>query len=302
MPQQDVIVIPNGKGGTGKTPTAVALAFTFARAGKRVLLQDVDPQGSASYHLLGLKYKVQQPTIYDLLRDTKRNTYVEPVKIRISRFPENPDYEKYFFLLPANDILSNAEVELTTNKAFSFQEHLAKLNKKFYSDFDIIIIDTPGSHIATFVIMAIAAARRKVLIPVKTELSHVEGSVDSVHLVEDIKENFNEDLVIWGILPTQFEAGNNHHQDSLDLLHTYFKDPSDPTGQTYYPVYQYPSPKRNHYNKATEYRCDVRETPNSGATELGKYWDQLAFDLLTKEKAPIDEVRMARIQGKEGAQ
>lgn len=294
---QEVIVVANGKGGAGKSPTAVALAYTYTRAGKRVLLEDVDPQGTASYHLLGLKYKAQEPTMYDLLKDTRRTTRIEPIKIRVSRIPESADYENYFYLLPANDILSNAEVELTTNKAFSFQEHLAKLNRKFYNDFDIIIMDTPGSHIATFVIMAVAAGT-KILVPTKTEISAVEGTVDSIHLIEDVKENFNETLSLWGILPTQFESGNKHHQDTLDLLHTYFKDPDDPTGQSYYPVYKNPSLKRNHYNKATEYRCDVREVPNtSGNAELAAYWDELAYDLLTKAKAPVDPVRLARIQG-----
>src|SRR5437867_4116453 len=60
------IAVMNQKGGVGKTTTAVNLAAALIRAGKRVLLIDIDPQGHATLHV-GVELAADGKSLYDVL-------------------------------------------------------------------------------------------------------------------------------------------------------------------------------------------------------------------------------------------
>ena len=61
-----VLTTSNQKGGVGKTTTTVNLAAALARAGMRVLVIDIDPQGNAST-ALNIPHTGEVPSVYDVL-------------------------------------------------------------------------------------------------------------------------------------------------------------------------------------------------------------------------------------------
>lgn len=66
-----IVAVVNGKGGTGKTNTAVHLAHVYHERGARVVLVDADPQGSAT------AWRNEAPAVFpfDVVSQANRNLY-----------------------------------------------------------------------------------------------------------------------------------------------------------------------------------------------------------------------------------
>jgi len=149
-----VYAITNQKGGVGKTTTTVNLGIGLAKAGKRVLLIDFDPQASLT---ASLGYK--QP---DELDDTI-STVLEH---SISDKPMAKDYailhhDEGVDFIPSNIELSELEVRLinTMSREQALREYLDSVKENY----DYILIDCMPS-LGVITINALVAADR-VIIP-----------------------------------------------------------------------------------------------------------------------------------------
>lgn len=133
-----IISVVNGKGGVGKSTMCIALAVLRSSMGRKVLLGDWDNQGNTTKAFVALSNIINKPSIYDVFN----GSYVEPINVM-------PGLD----LLPATSNLLQLDKSVNTEELFQLGDNL----RKFYSSYDDIILDTPGT-LGTRVSMGLIAA------------------------------------------------------------------------------------------------------------------------------------------------
>lgn len=188
---RSVIAVLNQKGGVGKTTTVVNLGSYLAKAGKRVLLVDLDPQGNATSGL-GIDKNTLGETMYDVLfqHDIAPNVVIDTEFTNLQ-------------ILPANANLAGAEVQLVG--ALQRELQLRQVLEQF--DHDFILIDCPPS-LGLLTINALSAADA-VLIPVQAEYYALEGLSQLLNVIERVQNAINPNLSVMGVLLTMFDSRNS---------------------------------------------------------------------------------------------
>lgn len=203
-----VICVANQKGGVGKTTTSVNLATSLALAGQRVLLLDLDPQGSASSGL-GVRELEGLPTTYDVIMG-ERSVPEAIIGTQITNLS----------LLPAHRDLVGAEVELVSVIGREFR--LAEALKAVRDQFDFVVIDCPPS-LGLLTVNGLSAADA-VLIPLQCEYYALEGLSALLDTVELIRARLNPSLAIDGILLTMFDTRNSLSHQVSDEVRRHFPE------------------------------------------------------------------------------
>lgn len=202
-----VYSISNQKGGVAKTVSSVNLGIGLAREGRRVLLVDIDPQGSLTASLGYPQPDQMEVTLSTLMAKIIADEPIEPGE-GILHQSEGVD------LVPANIELSGMEVALvnTMSRETILREYL-KLVKDSY---DVIILDcTPSLGMLT--INALAAAD-EVLIPIQPQYLSIKGLEQLMRTIARVKRQINPDLAIGGILITMADMRTNYTKDIIHLL------------------------------------------------------------------------------------
>ncbi len=198
--------VANLKGGVGKTTTAVSLGGLAADHGLRVLLVDLDPQGSLS------SYFRLNP---DTLRASSYNLFSERDHLDadfIGQLLHATDYPR-LTVLPASTSLATLERVAIGREAMGLV--LSKALAQIWDDFDVCILDCPP-QLGVLVINALAACEH-LIVPVQTEFLAMKGLERMVHTLRMLSRSRKKELP-FTILPTMFDRRTQASVKSLRKL------------------------------------------------------------------------------------
>lgn len=201
-----IVAFANQKGGVGKTTTCVNLASYVAAMGKKVLVVDLDPQGSATSGL-GIDKTKDLKTIYDLISgDTAIDEVIKPTIL------EGLD------VIPSTVDLAGAEIEMVHMPQ---REKIVKgILDNVKEKYDFIMIDCPPS-LGLITVNALTACN-SVIIPMLCEYYSLIGITQLMNTIRLIKFHLNPTIDVEGVVMTMKDNRSNLTKQVSDEILKFF--------------------------------------------------------------------------------
>lgn len=192
-----VIAFASQKGGVGKTTSAINLSTAFAIGGYRVLMIDLDTQGS-----IRTSFGIQEPVqagIKELFCD---------LSLPLEEVCTKTDHENIDFIFSNIPHMADEQeiLDIASNK------HYLKnwLRHKVKTDYDFVIIDSPPS-ISPLSINALVASDL-IVIPLQCEALAVKSLTRFLRTFKELQQQVETNLRIAGILLTMYDRKIETHR------------------------------------------------------------------------------------------
>ncbi|MBF0477930.1 MAG: ParA family protein [Candidatus Omnitrophica bacterium] len=179
------ICVANQKGGVAKTTTSLNLAAELARAGKKVVLIDMDPQFSSTAAIFGNQRF--EFNIYNVIVD----------KMDIHSVIQHSDAFG-IDVVPSDIELSGASLRI--NEQIGREKVLYHYTRKL--KYDYMIVDAPPS-LGLLTVNALTACD-ELLVPICPEFFSLKGIKLLEEIVENVRVGLGCDIKITGVVITRY--------------------------------------------------------------------------------------------------